>query len=238
MGGTTRVTPDNNTKEVIMFTDDETNAVIAQVGEADGVDAYEAAERLRDGRTRLRECLPSRYARATASDPLVAEWVRVLVKRAAAEARAGQAVVQKGPSLVLAGPAGRGKTHQAWGALRALSLCGARCRWVRVPAARLFRSLRPRPGIDSEAVFDEYARAAVLVIDDLGATKDSAWTEEVFDGLLDERYENERPVLITTNVPPKEFGDRFGDRVASRLVETATVVTFTGPDRRRTDNQR
>jgi DNA replication protein DnaC len=107
------------------------------------------------------------------------------------------------------------------------------CRWQAVTATGLFASMRPRPGVDSEEVFEALATASVLVIDDVGATKDSAWTDEVFDRLINARYEWLRPTLITTNVAPGEFGEKFGERVTSRLMEMATVVPFMGPDLRR-----
>jgi DNA replication protein DnaC len=87
--------------------------------------------------------------------------------------------------------------------------------------------------VDTEEVFESYAGASVLVIDDLGMSKDSAWTDEVLDRLVNHRYMHMSPMLITTNVPPPQFSAVFGDRVMSRLSEMATVVPFAGPDRRR-----
>jgi DNA replication protein DnaC len=209
------------------------DAAIVQVGEADGVHDYATDETLEFGRRRIAEFLPAKFADATASDPAVMQWVRDLVAGAVSGMRDGYPVVRTGPSLVLAGKAGRGKSWQSWGALRALSVSGVHCRWQAVTATGLFASMRPRHGVDTEEVFYEYANTAVLVIDDVGATKDTAWTDEVFDRLINVRYEWMRPTLITTNVIPGEFSEKFGERVASRLSEMASVVPFTGPDLRR-----
>jgi DNA replication protein DnaC len=209
------------------------NAVIVRVTLDDGVADHAIEESDKEGRVRLQEQLPTRYADATVTDPLVDRWVRDLVEESLGGMRNQYPVIRTGRSLVLAGNAGRGKSWQAWGALRALSVSGVFCRWQFVTASDMFASLRPRHGVDAEDVFDDLVGAAVLVIDDLGAAKDSAWTEDALARVIDRRSKWVRPTVITTNVPPPMFGEKFGHRVASRLVEMATVVPFVGPDLRR-----
>ena len=134
--------------------------------------------------------------------------------------------------LLLAGVVGVGKTHQACGALRALLTSGVRCRGVLVTAADLYAEMRPRHGVDSEAVFREYADAGVLELDDLGAAKGSEWTEEINYRLINHRYQRNLPTLVTTNRKPSELRDVFGARVMSRLAEMSRTVVLTGGDRR------
>lgn len=205
----------------------------ARITQATGIEPYVTEEILEESRRRLEEFLPPMFATATATDPVVREWVKTLVDGAVEGMRSRHPVVRQGPSLVLAGKAGRGKSWQAWGAVRALAVSGVHCRWRVVGASQLLASLRPRHGVDSEDVFSGLEACEVLIIDDMGATKDSAWASEVFDRLINTRYEWQRPTLITTNVAPKLFEQEFGDRVSSRLMAMATVVSFTGPDLRR-----
>ena len=40
----------------------------------------------------------------------------------------------------------------------------------------------------------------LLVIDDLGAEKQSAWVRDTIAFILNDRYKNERTVIITTNL--------------------------------------
>lgn len=204
--------------------------IAVRVTAADGVEQLD--DILQMGRQRAKENVPPKYATATVTHPQVDQWITELVAGAVRDMHDGYPVVRTGPSLVLAGKAGRGKSWQAWGALRALSGAGVFSRWQSVTATGLFASMRPRHGVDTEEVFEGYATASVLVVDDVGATKDTAWTDEVFDRLINARYEWIRPTLITTNVAPGEFGEKFGERVTSRLIEMATVVPFTGPDLR------
>lgn len=177
--------------------------------------------------------IPPRFARATADHPDVLAWVGTLVRLARREARSpGFDHLRTGPSLLLAGPVGTGKTYQAYGVLRALANEAVSTAWEFTTIADLYGALRPRQGADTETEFRRIMGARLLVVDDLGASKDSEWTEEVNYRLTDHRYKHELPTLFTSNVPPRELPARLGQRVASRLTEMTTTVTITGHDRR------
>jgi DNA replication protein DnaC len=187
----------------------------------------------RESAARRMKSIPAHYSEAEVTHPEVAEWVRAVV--AAAVDSSGRVVVSvtTGPSLLLLGPTGTGKTFQAFGALRALSLSGVACSWSATTAADMYARLRPRHRVDSEEEFERYLKARVLMIDDLGAAKASEFTEEVNYRLINYRYENEMPTLITSNVLPRELARAVGERVASRLTEMAHRVVLKGEDRRR-----
>jgi len=50
--------------------------------------------------------------------------------------------------------------------------------------------------------------------------------------VIDARYNNELPIIVTTNFPPKELMWRIGDWNMSRLVEMCLVVEVKGDDYR------
>lgn len=172
---------------------------------------------------------PYRYQQATASHPAVTAWAG----RAAADLRdAG--------FLVLTGPTGTGKTHQAYGALRHIAEAGPqRFELIATTAPDMYGRLRP--GGSEKGTEHELKRLAtvpLLLLDDLGTEKLSEWTEEATYRLLNERYNSCLPLIVTTNLPTRaddgpNLTARLGERIASRLAETTTVITFTGPDRRR-----
>lgn len=135
-------------------------------------------------------------------------------------------------SLLLLGSTGVGKTHQAYGVLRYLSAADVFTGWAATSAADMYAALRPRHGVDSETEFRKYAHAQLLMIDDLGAAKPSEWTEEINFRLINHRYENRLPTIITSNVLPKELTERVGERVASRLVGMSDRIVIRGGDRR------
>jgi DNA replication protein DnaC len=209
------------------------NDVIIRVSSDRGVNPLDIQDNITNGTQLLNESCPPKHSHAIVSVPAVDTWIDHLVDRALQEMRHDYPVITTGNWLIFVGKVGRGKTREAWAALRAISGSGVRCTWKFTTAANMFASLRPRTGVDSEEIFTTLATTGILVIDDLGTTKDSTWTNETFDRLVNTRYEWERPTIITTNVIPGSFDATFGERVTSRLVEIATVVPFTGPDLRR-----
>lgn len=196
-------------------------------------DLMERAKRDRSVDTvgRAEEKIPRRYEDAIATDPDVLAWMAALV-RCAIEDRRVHLSVRRGPSLLLLGPTGTGKSFQAYGMIRGIALLGILARWRVITAADFYARLRPRHGVDSEAEFAEYAGAAPLVIDDLGAVKNSEWVEEINYRLVNYRYEHMLPTLFTSNLLPGELANALGERVASRLKEMAGRVTLKGADRR------
>lgn len=197
------------------------------------VDGYYIRENLSAAAKHLAENLPPLYQDAVASTPDVRTWVTKLVE-SASEATSPCPIVTTGPSLLILGPIGAGKTYEAFGAIRAIAMSGAACGWELLTAADIYARLRPRHRIDPEVEFNAIANSTLLVIDDLGAAKATEWTEEVNYRVINHRYQWRKPTLITSNVPPAELGRALGQRVASRLTEMATPVVLDGADRRRT----
>lgn len=194
-------------------------------------DRYRLEENRASAERRLKD-IPVHYVSARVTNPEVAEWVRRVVSAAVDAGRIVVSVAQ-GPSLLLLGPTGTGKTFEAFGALRAFAESGVGCAWLATTAADMYARLRPRHRVDSEEEFERYLNARVLVIDDLGAAKASEFTEEVNYRLINHRYQNELPTLITSNVLPRDLAASLGERVASRLTEMADRVVLKGTDRRR-----
>lgn len=181
--------------------------------------------------------IPARYDGALATNPQVRAWMAAIVHQAVGDARVF-ITVTTGPSLLLLGATGTGKTFQSFGAMRGLASLGMRINWRAITAADFYARLRPRHGVDSEAEFREFAGARLLVLDDLGAGKPSDWTEEVNFRLVNYRYEHALPTLFSSNLPPGDhatgagLGTVLGDRVWSRLAEMTTRATLKGRDRR------
>jgi DNA replication protein DnaC len=186
---------------------------------------------------------PARFAGAVPTVPDVERWVADVVRHAVATShQRGQQIVtiHGGPSLLMLGPTGVGKTHETYGAMRAISLLGIHAKWVVVSAADLYARLRPRHGVDSEAEFRGVADAPLLGVDDIGAAKPSEWVEEVNFRLVNRRYELALPTVFNSNLPPRDLPDGtkglptvLGDRVASRLIEMCQQTPLRGEDRRR-----
>ncbi|MET9374049.1 ATP-binding protein [Streptomyces sp. NPDC002992] len=197
------------------------------------------------------ERIPYEYRDAHTEHPAVAQWVRAIAESAVGHAAsplvphfgsAGQREITHGRSLLLWGPTGAGKTHQAYGAIRALTAAGCGVRWQATTAADLYGAMRARGGLDPEYLLRRIVRTPLLLLDDLGAAKSSEWNEEITFRLLNWRSEHRLPTIITTNLAPVRTArmdprqpvlrDKVGDRVLSRLSGMCTPVHLDGPDRR------
>lgn len=154
-------------------------------------------------------------------------------------AQVGQALADTTtPSLYLTGPVGAGKTHAAWAVIRRIlehdDLTHLATALVAHRATTLLDLLRPSD--DPTAARREVTRcqhARLLFLDDLGAEKPTEWTRERLYEIVDHRYAELLPVVVTSNLPPSKLGDHVGERVASRLAEMCTVVPLIIADRRR-----
>ncbi|NEA75421.1 ATP-binding protein [Streptomyces sp. So13.3] len=177
--------------------------------------------------------MPPRYRGAEADHSQVLAWARDVARQAIAPSTGARRQVATGPSLLMAGVVGAGKTHQAYGAVRHLVEAGIGVRWRATTAADLYADLRPRAGVDSERELAAVSRCPLLIIDDLGAAKASDWTEEITYRLINRRYNHLLPTLITTNLRIGDLRAYLGDRVTSRLAQMTTRVEFEPVDRRR-----
>lgn len=190
---------------------------------------YHRRQRTEIALMRWRNATPYRYQEATATHPTAIAWA----DRAANDLRSAGL-------LLLTGPVGTGKTHQAYGALRRIAEAApARYELVATTAPDLYGRLRPggtENGTEHE--LKRLAKAQILLIDDLGTEKLSEFTEEMTYRILNERYNNCRPLIITSNYPARsangeDLTARLGDRIGSRLAQMTTVVAMEGPDLRR-----
>jgi DNA replication protein DnaC len=145
--------------------------------------------------------------------------------------------------LLLMGPCGLGKTHLAVAMLR--ELVERKSAWgLFTEFSYLLRRIQDtydrRSETPSWAVLQPALEAEVLVLDDLGATRTTPWVLETLGLILNERYNNRRLTIVTTNrldVPARgeeSLADRIGERLASRLSEMCWTVRFEGADFRRT----
>jgi DNA replication protein DnaC len=68
-------------------------------------------------------------------------------------------------------------------------------------------------------LFRKLAAVDLLHLEDLGAEKQTDWVLEQLYSLVNQRYEDQRPVVATTNLSFDELEEQIGARTASRLIE-------------------
>lgn len=130
--------------------------------------------------------------------------------------------------LVLIGAVGTGKTWSLWKAAETLTRAGWAGRFE-IAATYEIKEATDRPV--NRQQLDTWRDADLFAIDDPGAHGMNDWDADALAALIDRRWQHQRPTLIATNEP--NLRGLLGDRAASRLADGATIVRFTGTDRRR-----
>ena len=81
--------------------------------------------------------------------------------------------------------------------------------------------------------FNRLAAVDLLHLEDVGAEKQTDWVLEQLYSLINERYEQQRSILVTTNLPFEKLEEQIGQRTVSRIVEMCgDPVPLYGEDRR------
>lgn len=189
---------------------------------------YHRQRRAEAALARWQAATPRRYRDATASEPRVLAWA----DRVAAD-------LNTAGNLLLTGPIGPGKTHQAYGALRRVAEAGPmRFEMLAFTAPDMYGLMR-RDGSHRapEEELRRLCRIPLLFVDDFGVEKPSEWVDEVTYRIINDRYVHCRPTLFTSNLPVRSdhgesLASKLGERIISRLAENTTAVAIVGPDRR------
>lgn len=171
--------------------------------------------------------IPRRYWAAEADRPEFAEYIASF---------AGNG----GAGLYIHGGVGAGKTHAASAMARLFAEAGYEVAFT-TAKGMLERVKATFDEGGTEAAVARYAKCDVLVLDDLGKEDATEWSVGTVFSVLDARYEDMRPTIVTSNYAPGALADRLarrGERVtaeaiASRISQTCRPVYLGGRDRRR-----
>ncbi len=192
------------------------------------------------------------------SEAQAAAWNRSLTQaRLVVEGFARDYPVGNDSGLLVMGPCGAGKTHLAVAALKQLLLRGHEGLFYdyRELLKEIQASYNPVSQATEMGVLEPVLTAELLLLDDLGASKPSAWALETVGHILNTRYNEKRVTLLTTNyhdaasgppetvrmpsgqavAPAREeaLAERVGQRIRSRLYEMCRTVELVAPDYRK-----
>lgn len=158
--------------------------------------------------------------------------------------------------LLFIGPCGVGKTHLAVAIIRELiEKKKVRCSFY--DFRELIRDIQstftPDSALSEAEVLTPVFQNEVLVLDELGAKRTTAWVEETVFYIINHRYNNRKLTIFTSNYPDidveedaresfykkgqETLVDRIGVRLRSRIYEMCKVVHVEGEDYRKVAKQ-
>jgi len=180
-------------------------------------------QRLRRGRSKgVASVIPPKFRGVSFDRPPVTEIEPMVVRVVRTWVDNLEENIEAGRGLWLTGDTGTGKTTLAMLVSKAALQANRSVAIYSLPKllARIRRTYDSEPGGDSYlAFFERLTSVDLLHIDDLGAEKRSDWVLEQLYALVNERYEGQRSMLITTNLDQERLEEQIGPRTVSRLTE-------------------
>lgn len=136
------------------------------------------------------------------------------------------------PNVLLFGPVGTGKTFAGVAALRPVHEHGHTVAvW---PVTSFLEATAPGSSRQEEAMASAID-SDVLLFDDLGMERGTEWVAERVYEVVNRRWLDNLPTIVTSNVPADGMAEAVGERVWSRLVDgPAVALNLGGRDLRRT----
>jgi DNA replication protein DnaC len=161
-------------------------------------------------------------------DPALTREIRLFVRDVNAN-------LDKGRGLWLFGDVGTGKTSLAMLVSKAALDAGRSVAIYSMP--RLLSDIKETYEDSSERsymqLFERLVGVDLLHIDDLGAEKRTEWVLEQLYSIINERWQEQRSIVVTTNlVDVDELRAQIGPRTVSRLHEMCDLIPIMGRDRR------
>ena len=137
-----------------------------------------------------------------------------------------------GRGLWFMGPVGTGKTTLAMLVSKGAIKAGRSVAIYSLP--RLLNEIRDTHRSERSHVelLDRLTAVDLLHIDDVGAERTTDWVLEELYSIVNARYEDERSMVITTNLDYDDLCAQITARTASRLAEMCDQLPLDGVDRR------
>lgn len=142
--------------------------------------------------------------------------------------------------LFIYGSTGSGKTHIAVGILKALIEQGFDGVFYNI--VDLLDEIRstydPNNPVNPKSRLEQDMKRQVIVLDDFGVQKTSAWVADRLYAIINRRYQDCKTLIITSNYKLDDLKVKIDDRIYSRMNEMLDPIEFKSNDFRRRKKMR
>ena len=137
---------------------------------------------------------------------------------------------KEGIGLLIYGPPGNGKTYASSCIANELidNMIPVICVSINGLLDRIKQTFNTWGKEGEETILRSLSNADLLIIDDLGTEQDKDWPKTTVYNILDSRYRNGLPIIVTTNFPLEELKEKYHQRTYDRLLEMCTPVRNDG----------
>jgi DNA replication protein DnaC len=181
----------------------------------------------------LSAVIPRRYRDVSFDRPPVTDIDAQIVAATRRFTREIEAKLDAGRGLWFMGPVGTGKTTLAMLVAKAAVKASRSVAVYSLP--RLLNEIRDTYRAERSHVdlLDRLTAVDLLHIDDVGAERTNDWVLEELYSIVNARYEDQRSMVITTNILDREaLCEQIHERTVSRLTEMCDELPLLGEDRR------
>ena len=184
---------------------------------------------------RLGTGIPKRFRGVGFDRQPIADMDPALIREVRSYVKGIDAQLDAGKGLWLFGDVGTGKTSLAMLVSKAALDAGRSVAIYSLP--RLLSDIKETYEDRSESsymqLFERVVGVDLLHIDDLGAEKRTDWVLEQLYSIINERWQEQRSIVVTTNLfDVDELREQIGPRTVSRLHEMCDLIPIMGRDRR------
>ncbi|MBE6647942.1 MAG: hypothetical protein E7614_00290 [Ruminococcaceae bacterium] len=132
-------------------------------------------------------------------------------------------------NLLMIGGTGLGKTHLSTSIAKTVIEKGYTV--VYESAQKIFDIFEDKKfGRTPDADTEKFGNADLLIVDDLGTEHITQFTVSVLYNLINERCNNSKAMIISTNLTPEELKNTYKPRIFSRLLGEFKFMPFHGKD--------